>query len=177
MCESQSNNTLKQFYLRQVSLWQTVLLCLTAIITWRIYYPGIMSPDSIDQYEQALTGNFVDWHPPLMAIVLWMVMKLGGDIAVLILIQSLFALFGLRSLLSLSLQFFSDSPASRQIAGSIAFAVTILFLIPFLSPFMFFSVSFWKDAWLAILLLWIISYLLWIFLNLSDFFTNCYRQA
>jgi hypothetical protein len=32
-----------------------------------IYYPGLMSPDSVHQLEQAATGNYWDWHPPLMA--------------------------------------------------------------------------------------------------------------
>jgi hypothetical protein len=30
-------------------------------------YPGFMSPDSIDQYNQAKTNQYTDWHPPIMA--------------------------------------------------------------------------------------------------------------
>lgn len=32
--------------------------------------PGIYTPDSYDQLEQALTGRFHDWHPPIMS-ALW----------------------------------------------------------------------------------------------------------
>jgi hypothetical protein len=30
------------------------------------YWPGVMTWDSIRQYDQALSGRFDDWHPPLM---------------------------------------------------------------------------------------------------------------
>ncbi|MBS1586572.1 MAG: hypothetical protein JSS82_13615 [Bacteroidetes bacterium] len=33
-------------------------------------YPGFASPDTIDQYHQALAGRYTDWHPPVMAM-LW----------------------------------------------------------------------------------------------------------
>ena len=34
------------------------------------FLPGSMSPDSFDQYEQAVTGVFNDHHPPIMALAL-----------------------------------------------------------------------------------------------------------
>lgn len=34
------------------------------------YYPGFLNPDSIDQYNQSLSGTYSEWHPPVMA-VLW----------------------------------------------------------------------------------------------------------
>lgn len=34
------------------------------------YFPGLMSNDSLDQYQQALSFAFTDWHPPVMA-ALW----------------------------------------------------------------------------------------------------------
>lgn len=33
-------------------------------------YPGFASPDTLDQYQQSLTGIYNDWHPPVMAL-LW----------------------------------------------------------------------------------------------------------
>lgn len=33
------------------------------------FYPGFMSPDSLNQYSQAITGDYSDWHPPLMAAI------------------------------------------------------------------------------------------------------------
>lgn len=40
------------------------------VFTFCAFYPGIMSPDSLDQFQQALNFQFNDWHPPIMAI-LW----------------------------------------------------------------------------------------------------------
>ena len=34
------------------------------------FYPGIFTPDSLYQFSQAQTGEFEDWHPPIMA-ALW----------------------------------------------------------------------------------------------------------
>ena len=31
-----------------------------------LYWPGLMTWDSIRQYDQALSGHFDDWHPPMM---------------------------------------------------------------------------------------------------------------
>ncbi len=33
-------------------------------------FPGFASPDTIDQYQQSLSGVYNDWHPPVMAM-LW----------------------------------------------------------------------------------------------------------
>jgi dolichol-phosphate mannosyltransferase len=38
------------------------------LVTWLAFEPGIMSPDSFHQYNQALTESFNDHHPPMMAI-------------------------------------------------------------------------------------------------------------
>ncbi len=36
------------------------------LFTWqRAFYPGSFSPDSIEQYEQVLSGEYNDWHPVL----------------------------------------------------------------------------------------------------------------
>ncbi|MGI8470329.1 MAG: hypothetical protein ACR2N3_17965, partial [Pyrinomonadaceae bacterium] len=169
MIDSQENKTARRIFIEYGYIWQAILLIVIAVLVWQIYYPAIMSPDSIDQYGQALEGNFVDWHPPLMSIVLAAIFKIGGGIGTLIFLQCLAALFGLRSAFSLSLRFFSGQNISKQSSQLIATISTVVFLIPFLTPFMFISVIFWKDAWLAIMLLWIISYLLWLFLNLESF--------
>lgn len=148
--------------------FQYFLLFATAVVIWQIFYPGLLSPDSVGQYAQARTGIFDDANPPLMSLVLRLVVKLGGDIGALIFLQCLAAIFGLRSIVLLSILLFSKQSISKQIAGIIATVFTILFLIPFLTPFMFFSVIFWKDAWLTIILLWVVSYLIWLFLNFDS---------
>ncbi len=117
------------------SAFQYLLLFFLAVIIWQIYYPGIMSPDSLNQYGQAYYGFFEDAHPPLMSIVLWMLMRIGGNIGILLFIQCLCALFGLRSLISLVMRFFAANHVSRQLTGMLSTAATILFLIPFFYAF------------------------------------------
>lgn len=42
-------------------------------------FPGEMNPDSRNQLEQALTGDYNDWHPPVMARLWSLLLHLGGD--------------------------------------------------------------------------------------------------
>jgi hypothetical protein len=35
-----------------------------------VFYPGLFTPDSLVQFDQARSGQFADWHPPVMA-ALW----------------------------------------------------------------------------------------------------------
>lgn len=46
-------------------------LCLAGfVLTLVAFSPGLMSPDSIDQWEQGRAWNFYDYHPPMMS-ALW----------------------------------------------------------------------------------------------------------
>ncbi|HEY9176249.1 MAG TPA: hypothetical protein VIN07_01100 [Flavipsychrobacter sp.] len=52
-----------------------LLLCFTGfLLNYLTYFPGFMSPDSFDQFGQALRGEYDDWHPPVMAYV-WRLMN------------------------------------------------------------------------------------------------------
>jgi hypothetical protein len=44
-----------------------ILACLGWWATYHACYPGLMTPDSITQLEQAQSLQFDDWHPPIMA--------------------------------------------------------------------------------------------------------------
>ncbi|WP_141618118.1 hypothetical protein [Myxococcus sp. AB036A] len=55
----------------QVLLW--------AIALYAAFQPGLMSPDSIDQYTQGLTGSYNDIHPPLGSWLLGLSGKLTGS--------------------------------------------------------------------------------------------------
>ncbi|GAA0313070.1 hypothetical protein GCM10009087_24060 [Sphingomonas oligophenolica] len=39
-------------------------LCIAALLIW---WPGVAAYDTTEQYRQALTGVYDDWHPPVMA--------------------------------------------------------------------------------------------------------------
>lgn len=56
------------FKLSQLHKSYAILLCIVAV-NFLLAYPGIMSSDSIGQYEMAKSGVFSDHHPALMSYV------------------------------------------------------------------------------------------------------------
>jgi hypothetical protein len=43
-----------------------------------LHYPGTLNNDSINQYAEAVSGRYTDWHPPIMAW-LWSMLRLFAD--------------------------------------------------------------------------------------------------
>jgi hypothetical protein len=39
----------------------------TFLLSLLLFWPGTALFDTVDQYRQALTGDYTDWHPPIMA--------------------------------------------------------------------------------------------------------------
>lgn len=67
---------LKQAIRAPTTVGWFVLGCLAANIA--ISYPGRLNWDSREQYQQAVSGIFIDWHPPIMAWV-WSYLRLVHD--------------------------------------------------------------------------------------------------
>lgn len=64
----------------------TVAFCLAGL-TLLIGWPGTLCPDSTDQLRQALSGEFTDWSPPLLA-ALWRVgLRFGGTTEPMLILQ------------------------------------------------------------------------------------------
>jgi hypothetical protein len=121
---------------------------------WEVFYPALMSGDSVMQYQQALTHRFTSWHPPLMAIVLSGVLALGGGLGILMLAQCLAGVFGVRALAGAGLDALRGDRLSPAARAWIPVAVLTLLLLP-VSPLAFYLMTFWKDAWEMVLLLWL----------------------
>ena len=51
------------------------------------YWPGVMIWDSIRQYDQALSGRFDDWHPPLMEWIWRLLSHLASGPSPMLLLQ------------------------------------------------------------------------------------------
>lgn len=54
---------------RERSCWLAAFAALLFLVNLGLHYPGTMNPDSHQQYAEALSGRFTDWHPPIMALV------------------------------------------------------------------------------------------------------------
>jgi hypothetical protein len=66
---------------RSLAASGAVLFSLVAVLfalNVALHYPGTMNNDSINQYAEAVSGRYTDWHPPVMAW-LWSVLRHLGD--------------------------------------------------------------------------------------------------
>ncbi len=136
-----------------------VLTVAVALLVWRIFFPALMSQDSKVQYAQALSGHYEDWHPPLMAIVLHLVFSAGGAIGILMLAQCLAGVFGVRALAAETIQTLLPGRLAPARVAWLSLAVLLLLLLP-VSPLAFYLMTFWKDAWAAVVMLWLGALLL-----------------
>ncbi|WP_175136871.1 hypothetical protein [Achromobacter animicus] len=66
-----------------------LFLLMAAYLTLAAYYPGVFSNDSADQLREAMSGNYGDWHPPLMAWVWAQLLKATGSIESLLILHLL----------------------------------------------------------------------------------------
>jgi len=60
-----------------------------------LFWPGVAMFDSVLQYRQALTGAYVDWHPPVMARLWSLLLWAGGGQAPMFVVQAALYWFGL----------------------------------------------------------------------------------
>ncbi|WP_425228252.1 hypothetical protein [Sphingomonas sp.] len=103
-----------------------------------LFWPGFSEYDSVDQYRQALSGVYSDWHPPVMARV-WQELHslVGGGAGPLLLMQLAGWWLGL-GLIAAAL-----AAAGRCRAAAATLAIGVL------PPFLGWQVVVLKDAQLA----------------------------
>ena len=65
-------------------LWAAFLLAATMVAAG---WPGLAEYDSVEQFRQALTGQYDDWHPPAMARLWSLLHVLGGGAAPMMMLQ------------------------------------------------------------------------------------------
>lgn len=130
------------------------LTAAVVFILWRVFFPGLMSADSVAQYGQALTGRYNDWHPPLMSIVLEIVLASGGALGILMLGQCLAGAFGIRALAAACLRFLYGDRIPPHRMAWVSLLVLLALLVP-VTPLAFHLMTFWKDTWAMVFLLWL----------------------
>lgn len=63
-----------------ISAWAPYRYAFLLVLGWGIYflafYPGMMSADSLDQWQQMLTGQYIDHHPPFHTLTIWLLTRL-----------------------------------------------------------------------------------------------------
>jgi hypothetical protein len=82
----------KPYSIKRGYFW--LVYTLPMIFVWGIYlltfFPGMMSPDSNDQWNQVLTGQFNDTHPVFHTLSMWLVTRLWLSPASVVIAQILF---------------------------------------------------------------------------------------
>ena len=67
-----------KYSLPMIGVWSLFLL---------VFWPGIMTADSIDQWGQMIAGRFSDWHPAFHTFVIWLTTRIWFSPAALAILQ------------------------------------------------------------------------------------------
>lgn len=71
--------------------WRWLALALPMIIVWVVvllaFWPGMMSADSLNQWGQMLTGQYIDHHPAFHTFTIWLLTRIALTPAVVALAQ------------------------------------------------------------------------------------------
>ncbi|MEM9543635.1 MAG: glycosyltransferase family 2 protein, partial [Cyanobacteria bacterium P01_E01_bin.42] len=131
---------------RYLGKWSYILsLSLTLAGFWTlVYYPALMSPDSLNQWQQALANSYDDWHPPLMTLGMRATQYLTSSPALFAIIQG-FCFFA-------SVYLFVSILLKNQSISS-KLQIFCFSLIPFIPLLWNYSVTLWKDVWICTSLL------------------------
>jgi len=168
---------------RSKMYWMLFMLPMLAVwgFTLLVFWPGIISNDSIFQWQQGVTGQFDDWQSAFHAFILAGLMRIWYSPAVVTLIQifvfALVVAWGLKTL------------ADYGVPDVFLWLISFLFAI--FPPNWILSITIWKDIpyaiaflWLTILLVkivlskgkWLQKPLSWITLSLSVFLVGILRK-
>ena len=122
---------------RRVLLAFLAFLAVSASLLWTaVFYPGIMSNDSMDQWSQALANRYTTHHPPLMAMLMHATQYVTESPALFALLQ------GWLLWLSLFLAFRAGLSSHRRLLIACAVAVCDAAIWPY-------TCTLWKDVWTA----------------------------
>ena len=71
--------------------WQFILYAGPCLVVWSFYFlaffPGMMSRDSLDQWQEVLTFSFNDWHPAIVSFSYWLLTRIWFSPAIICLAQ------------------------------------------------------------------------------------------
>jgi hypothetical protein len=75
-----ATRTLEYTITRQPARFSWFWFALPSFVIWSFYllsfWPGSMSPDSLDQWKQVLNGQLKDWHPVFHTMNIWLITRI-----------------------------------------------------------------------------------------------------
>ncbi|MGI9585677.1 MAG: DUF6020 family protein [Acidimicrobiia bacterium] len=138
---------------RNTENWSTLLGALSAVpllVWWAGWFPGIMSSDSIDQWNQALTFDFYSIHPITHTASLWAVSAVWESPGAVALVQVVLTA-GLLALVSRRLV---------QLGVYQWLAIGSVWVIAMLPMTGAMTVTIWKDVPFSLAMLWVATELM-----------------
>lgn len=137
------------------------------LLYWLAFFPGLMSPDSFDQWNQISKFHFNDHHPAFLTLMWWLITRLWFSPAAIALTQ----LFAMSGLIGWGLSRFQV----LGVSSAVLWVVCGLFA---LSPVMgAMTITLWKDIFYSISVLWLTLLLLEIIKSRGRWLATSWRNA
>jgi hypothetical protein len=142
--------------------WGWLLYMLPMLLVWgftlAVFWPGIMSSDSLSQWAMGVTGQYNDWQSGFHAILLAALMRVWYSPAFIAILQiicfALVATWGLKTL------------GENGVPRIVLWVISLLFA--WLPANGIFSITLWKDIPYAIAFLWLTVMIIRIVLARGD---------
>lgn len=170
---------------KEAKSWSWLMYMLPALIAWLltllVFWPGIMSNDSLAQWGQGATGEYNDWQSAFHALLMAGLMRIWYSPAIVSICQiSFFALA-----VAWGLKAFEDYGVHQTVLWGISFLFAVF------PPNVIFSATLWKDVPYAIAFLWLTAILVrvilsggkwaqkplnWLSIGISAFLISIFRQ-
>ena len=117
-------------------LWPRLLVWAPMVVWFAAFKPGIMSADSLVIWQMATEGSWVDLHPPVYTVGMWLSAELVGSPSLLALGQAFVLAAGIASVAQSAIRF--GAPRRAVLATT-----ALVALSPMVGGF---AVSLWKDV-------------------------------
>jgi hypothetical protein len=124
------------------------------------FYPGSFSPDSLDQWRQAVTGFYNNWHPYLYTYLIHLFSLIHKSPSTMLVFQIVLFSF----VVSLFLNYLSKKGTNM---GLIAFIAILLAVNPLIG---YYNITLWKDVLYSILII-ILGLMIYLYIR-EDKFRN-----
>ncbi|MGH8934900.1 MAG: hypothetical protein ACRDXD_01295, partial [Acidimicrobiia bacterium] len=130
--------------------WLGLLSLFPLLVWWLGWFPGFLSPDSIDQLQQADRFSFGNFHPAIHTISLWALTRLWDTPGVVTLAQ----------VLAMALVLGMVAGRLARVGVPAWLAVGSVWLVALLPAVGATTVAVWKDVPFSIALVWAFGELL-----------------
>lgn len=145
---SKLTGRLSAFYIKHTVLC-AFLLCMFCWFPYFLYqYPGIMTPDSLNQFEQVLgVIPYSNHHPFMHTLLIGLLYTIGFKMTGSMLVALSFYTFFQMCMLALSVSYFLGTLKRYLVRPAVCFIITLFYaLVPYHAVY---SVTIWKDILFA----------------------------